>query len=196
MTVRMLVAAALLVSTVSCTSSEPRGSSAPSRTPSSPSATDGSPISQQQRFAGAWLDATAGALGETGDWTNKVEVADLDGDGDVDLLFANGGDYDTPGTPVASRVFLNAGDGTFKDATRSVFGRTKALARVIKVADFNGDTYPDIVLGTTFETQSRLFLGDESGWTDVTQENLPAARFSSSLFFRLDQPDSVTVETV
>ncbi|MBA3587123.1 MAG: hypothetical protein H0W41_05735, partial [Chloroflexi bacterium] len=37
--------------------------------------------------------------------TNKVELADIDADGFVDLLFANGGDYDTPGTPVASRAF-------------------------------------------------------------------------------------------
>ena len=113
-----------------------------------------------------------------GDWTNKVEVADLDHDGDVDLLFANGGDYESPGTPVASRVFLNSGDGTFEDATRQVFGRTKALARVVKVADLDGDGHSDIVLGTTFGTQSRLFLGGEDGWTDVTRTNLPAARLS------------------
>ena len=59
-----------------------------------------------------------------------------------------------------------------------MFGQTVALARVVKVADLNGDRYPDIVLGTTYDTQTRLFLGDGSGWTDVTRKNLPAAQLS------------------
>ena len=59
-----------------------------------------------------------------------------------------------------------------------MFGRTKALARVVKVADLDGDGHSDIVLGTTFGTQSRLFLGGADGWTDVTRTNLPAARLS------------------
>lgn len=49
---------------------------------------------------------------------------------------------------------------------------------MIKVADLNGDRHLDIVLGTTFNTQTRLFLGDEDGWTDVTRDNLPAAKLS------------------
>lgn len=78
-------------------------------------------------FAGAWVDVTADTIGETTDWTNKVELADIDADGFVDLLFANGGDYDTPGTPVASRAFLNNGDGTFTDATEAVLGNLELL---------------------------------------------------------------------
>ena len=36
-----------------------------------------------------WKDVTAETIGETSDWSNKVELADLNGDGLVDLLFAN-----------------------------------------------------------------------------------------------------------
>ena len=75
----------------------------------------------------AWENVTDQAIGPTADWTNKVELADIDGDGAVDLLFANGGDYETPGTPVASTVFTNNGDGTFTDATASVMGDLVAL---------------------------------------------------------------------
>src|SRR5687767_10717985 len=71
-------------------------------------------------WAGAWIDVTAEAIGDTAEWTNKVELADINGDGSVDLLFANGGDYETAGTPVLSRVFVNGGDGTFAEATGSV----------------------------------------------------------------------------
>lgn len=92
-------------------------------------------------------DATADAIGETADWTNKVELADLDSDGDVDLLFANGGDYEAPGTPVPSEVFLNDGN-------------------------------QDVLLGTTFGAQSRLFLGRGGRWLDATRTPLPQVRLS------------------
>jgi hypothetical protein len=46
----------------------------------------------EDTFAAAWLDATRVSLGPTAEWTNNVEAADLDADGDLDLLFANSGD--------------------------------------------------------------------------------------------------------
>jgi hypothetical protein len=123
-----------------------------------------------------WTDATRGAIGETAEWTNKVELADVDGDGRVDLLFANGGDYETPGTPVFSRVFLNQGPGRpFKEVSEAVFGPEGRLARVIKVCELSGDRLPDIVVGTTFQTRSQLYLGDGAGgFTNVTATHLPA----------------------
>ena len=54
-----------------------------------------------------WHDASAALLPPTAEWTNKVELADLDGDGRVDLLFANGGNYSEPGDPEPNRAFLN-----------------------------------------------------------------------------------------
>lgn len=120
-------------------------------------------------------DVTAQTIGTTAEWTNKVELADIDGDGRVDLLFANGGDYDRPGKAVPSRIFLNRGPGKmFEEATRQVFGDQTFFARVIKVRDVNADGLADIVVGTTFETQSRLFLGRGSGkFEDVTATHLP-----------------------
>jgi hypothetical protein len=122
-----------------------------------------------------WEDATQTTIGTTGEWTNKVELADINGDGLVDILFANGGNYDSPGTPVFSQVFLNQGAGKmFKEITESIFGSTKMLARVIKVRDVNGDTFADILVGTAYQTQSRLYLGDGSGgFSDVTATHLP-----------------------
>jgi hypothetical protein len=127
-----------------------------------------------------WFDVTSAAIGETKFWTNKVEIADLDGDGRPDLLFANGGDYSTPGTPEPNQVFLNTGPGVrFTDATTRVFGATVGLTRVIKARDFNGDGLVDIVVGTTFQTESRLFLGTGGGsFADVTRTHLPALPLS------------------
>ena len=132
----------------------------------------------EDTFAAAWLDATRVSLGPTAEWTNNVEAADLDADGDLDLLFANSGD-ERYWTAVENRVLLNRGDGTFTDATRRVFGKRLGTSRVIKVADVNGDDHPDLIVGNIVSTQSRLYLGDGTGgWRDVTRSHLPAEELS------------------
>ena len=66
----------------------------------------------------------------------------------------------------------------FEEATRQVLPNAM-LARVIKVRDVNADGSPDILVGTTFQTQSRLYLGDGSGdFTDVTKTHLPQIKAS------------------
>ena len=127
-----------------------------------------------------WTDVTAAAIGPTRLWTNKVEIADLNGDGRPDLIFANGGDYSTPGAPEPNQVFLNTGPGfRFTDATAEVLGPVPDLARVIKARDVSGDGLTDIVVGTTYETQSRLFLGVGQGrFSEATRTHLPALPLS------------------
>lgn len=122
-----------------------------------------------------WRSVTAETIGTTAEWTNKVELADLDGDGRVDVLFANGGDYERAGTPVPSRVFRNVASGKWPETTTQVFGDALFLARVIKVRDVDGDGHVDVFVGTTFQTQSRLFRGlGEGRFVDATTTHLPA----------------------
>ena len=122
-----------------------------------------------------WVDATADTVGETKEWTNKVEIADLNQDGLPDLLFANGGDYSTPGKPEPSRVFFNSGAGKkFIEKTTDVFGDALFLSRAIKARDLTGDRIVDILVSTTYQTQSRLFVGTGKGaFRDATSTNLP-----------------------
>ncbi len=122
-----------------------------------------------------WTDATADTIGQTGEWSNKVELADLNGDGRVDILFANGGDYNQPGEPQPNRIFLNQGPGArFREATEEILGPTGDLARVIKARDVSGDGIVDILVGTTYQTRSRLYLGMGGGaFREVTDTNLP-----------------------
>ncbi len=122
-----------------------------------------------------WFDVTTEAIPATVYWTNKVEIADLNGDGRPDLLFANGGDYSTPGTPEPNQVFMHTGPGfRFAEATAAVFGPTPDLARVIKARDVNGDGLVDVFVGTTYQTQSRLYLGTGKGaFREVTATHLP-----------------------
>ena len=122
-----------------------------------------------------WVEATAEVIGDTKEWTNKVEVADLDQDGRPDLLFANGGNYSDPGALEPSRVFFNMGPGRkFVERTTDVFGTAPDIARVIKARDLTGDGITDIVMGTTFQRQSRMFLGMGKGaFKEVTATHLP-----------------------
>ncbi|NVK50658.1 MAG: VCBS repeat-containing protein, partial [Cyclobacteriaceae bacterium] len=109
-----------------------------------------------------WEDQTAIYIPKTAEWTNRVEVSDLNKDGLMDLIFANGGNYSEPGEPESSRVFLNQGpEKQFLEITNKVFNNAKFYARVIKARDLNRDGYPDLVIGNTFQTQSELYFGTE-----------------------------------
>ena len=100
---------------------------------------------------GLWEDATKTTIGETAEYTNSVELADINGDGMVDILFANGGDYEAPGKPEFSRVFLNKGSGKmFKEVSQDIFGPEPMVAvRAIRVADVNYDGNPDIFVASS-----------------------------------------------
>jgi hypothetical protein len=124
---------------------------------------------------------TKTTIGGTAEYTNSVELADINGDGMVDILFANGGDYEAPGKPEFSRVYLNQGAGNmFKEVTKDVFGPEPMLAvRAIRVADVSGDGHPDILVASSYQTQSRLYLGNGKGaFTDVTAKQLPQGKAS------------------
>lgn len=120
-------------------------------------------------LAAAWEDATAGTIGVTKEWSNKLELADINGDGLVDILIANGAGYSSAEGPEQSRVFLNQGAGKpFKDVSAQVFPMT-GQTRVIKARDVNGDGNVDLIVGNSFGNQSWLYLGDGKGnFTDNT----------------------------
>jgi len=122
-----------------------------------------------------WVDETETYLPITAEWTNRVEVADINGDDRVDLIFANGGNYSAPGTPEFSRIFINQGpEKKFKEITTQVFSEQKYLSRVIKVCDVNEDGIPDIIVGTTYQTQSQLYMGLGAGkFKNVTATQFP-----------------------
>ena len=170
---RALSALTVLVFVLSACSSEPSPTPSGSAGASASASAEATPDSP---YADAWVDATADTIGETAEYTNRVELADINADGTVDLLFANGAGYESPGELVASWAFANNGDGTFTDVSADVFGDLRDLVRVIKVRDLNADGYVDIAVGTVFERQTRLLMGAADGsFTDVTATNLPQA---------------------
>jgi hypothetical protein len=158
-------AALALVTSVVVACAEPANERETSAAGSPPGGVGDSPLP-----TALWHDATDELLPATGEWTNKVELADIDGDGRIDLLFANGGNYSEPGEPELNRAFANRGPGQpFEEVTGRVFGSTPDLARVIKARDFDGDGDTDIFVGATYQTQSRLFMGLGEGASEGSE---------------------------
>lgn len=121
-----------------------------------------------------WEDQTATYLPLTAEWTNRVEVADINGDQLPDLLFANGGNYSTPGKAEPCRIFINQGAGKMFEEDTVILESMRFYARVVKVVDINADDIPDIFIGNTYQTQSELYLGLGDGkFERVTESHLP-----------------------
>jgi hypothetical protein len=95
-----------------------------------------------------------------------VVAADLDGDGRVDLYVANDQD--------PNFLFLNRGDGTFRDATddsgagRNIEGRTSA-GMGADAEDVDGDGLPELFVTNFQEEYNTLFRNlDHGAFLDVT----------------------------
>ncbi|MEN9839463.1 MAG: hypothetical protein RL177_942, partial [Bacteroidota bacterium] len=69
-----------------------------------------------------------------------MKSADLDGDGDVDLVIANNGH-------TAVTFFSNNGSGTFSSAAEINATYTSYVSRPILIADFGGDGQLDVAIG-------------------------------------------------
>jgi MYXO-CTERM domain-containing protein len=129
--------------------------------------------------AALWENATMATIGATAGWSNKVELADINGDGRLDLLFANGRGYKSPGEPEVNYAFLNQGPGQpFIDVGAELFGEAD-FSRVIQAGDVDGDGSLDLFVGNTWSTRSRLYLGDGGGgFEEVSATHLPQVDLS------------------
>ncbi len=113
------------------------------------------------------------------DYSNQVTIGDLDGDGDLDLVFANGGNFSTPGVPEVQRVYINDGSGVFIDESATRLGFS-ALARGVEMGDIEGDGDLDLVFAQDFDRQPALFVNDGDGFFADATERLPQIELASS----------------
>jgi hypothetical protein len=129
---------------------------------------------------GWFVDATATHLPAIANKAQGVALADLDRDGDLDMVVAT----EAPPT----RLLINDGRGRFADASDRLEQVTPLETREVLVFDANGDGRPDILLLNLTsnagkwekDPQARLLVQDESGrFVDETAARLPANRFSS-----------------
>jgi hypothetical protein len=96
---------------------------------------------------------TARDLGEQADRTYSGVLADLDLDGDVDIVVSND-------SPDQKLVYLNSGQGAY--AVAGTWGQRDWATRNAAVADLDGDGFPDIIAANR-QSPSFACLNDGSG---------------------------------
>ena len=103
--------------------------------------------------------------------TEDLALVDVDGDKDLDLLVIN--------DQAQNRLFLNDGNGFFRENTSKALPAAKDAAWALAVGDVDGDGDPDFLVGKWgpgSQGQNRLYLNDGKGiFTDATKGRIPAA---------------------
>jgi hypothetical protein len=129
---------------------------------------------------GYFVDVTATHLPAVNDATQDIALADLDGDGDLDMVVAN----EAP----PNRLLLNDGKGKFTEASDRLWLAVELHTREVHVFDATHDGKPDILFlnltsnnrGREKDPQARLLVNDGRGrFIDETTVRLPRNTFSS-----------------
>ncbi len=135
---------------------------------------------------GGFVDATAGRLvtptvpqpSGYANATYEVDLADIDGDGDLDVLMVN--DHD-----LVNRVYTNDGLGSFTDVTATALPNHQEWSVDQVVADFDGDGDVDWIVGNIGQA-SRLYLNNGTGVFVDASGNLPAGVAGDNRSFAAD----------
>lgn len=121
---------------------------------------------------GFFADATATNFPAIITYVWGLELGDVDGDKDLDVVVAVWGGQD--------RLLLNNGKGVFTDVTATHLPQLpNSGSRGLALGDIDRDGDLDLVVGH-FGGQSYLFLNNGKGiFTDVTATNLPAGLYDT-----------------
>jgi plastocyanin len=89
-------------------------------------------------------------------WTEGTDLVDVDGDGDLDVLFANGDGFSGPGAKRQNVLLINqlveTGSLSFTDESVARLGANVSHARGFTHGDVNGDGWVDILVANAFNT--------------------------------------------
>lgn len=119
------------------------------------------------------------------EYSNQITSVDIDGDGDLDLIFANGQGYNAQGVALQLRIYVNRinepGQAKFVDESAARAPGVTGWFRGVEAGDVDGDGDWDLILAQDFNKQPRLLINDGTGnFSDQTAARLPALLMSSA----------------
>ena len=128
-----------------------------------------------------YVQQTAARFPTQLEYTNQCTVVDIDGDGDLDIVWANGQGYSTAGTALPVRVYVNNGAGTFADETSTRAAGITGWFRGVEAGDVDKDGDWDLVLANDFNNRPKLLINNGAGtFSDQTTTRLPNITMSSA----------------
>ena len=87
------------------------------------------------------------------EWTEGLECADVDNDGDLDVFFAEGSGFASAGTKKQNVLVINQLEtavGQFADESTSRLGVHSSYARSVDTGDIQGDGWVDAMFANAF----------------------------------------------
>lgn len=113
-------------------------------------------------------------------YSNQVSVCDIDRDGDLDVIFADGQGYSSQGVSLRPRIYINDGAGNFQDETTARSGGILGWFRGVEFGDIDRDGDEDMVLANDFYKQPVIMLNNGEGFFSFGTGRLPNAPLSSA----------------
>ncbi len=113
---------------------------------------------------GMFEDASAARMPVDNASSRAVALADIEGDGDLDIVIAN--------ESSASALYLNDGTGTFADVSERI--PNTGSARAVAVADIDEDGDVDLLISRFAPGGSKLFVNQGTGFFVDGSARLPA----------------------
>ena len=134
------------------------------------------PASAQQ-----FVQQTSTRFPTQSEYTNQCTAVDIDNDGDLDIVWANGQGYSSQGAALPVRVYVNNGAGVFADETATRAAGITGWYRGVEAGDVDRDGDWDLILANDFNKRPQLLINNGSGvFADQTTTRLPTTTMSSA----------------
>ena len=128
-----------------------------------------------------FVDQTSTRFPVQAEYTNQIGVGDIDGDGDLDMCFANGQGYSSLGTLLKPRIYVNNGAGVFADLTDARVAGITGCFRSAEFGDVDGDGDLDLLLAQDYNRQMLLLMNNGAGtFANETTTRIPTANTSTA----------------
>lgn len=114
------------------------------------------------------------------EYSNQMTLVDLDGDGDLDIVWANGQGYQSQGTALKPRIYINDGSGFFTDETDARAPGITGWFRGVEAGDIDDDGDMDLILSQDFNKKPVLLLNNGAGVFTNGSDRLPNILMSSA----------------